>query len=764
MDQLDRLLSLRNDEESGRLPLGRLPRLLSDATDDLVTVLGRGLTDVALVAVGGYGRREQCVHSDVDLLVLYRNDTPDVRDLLYPLWDARLKVGHSVRTVRDTSVVARDSIETLSALMDARLIAGDSWLFQSMERAVRQLVVSTSSTLRRALADEELEAQAREPYHTLSPDVKTSRGHLRTLQRVHWERRRQAMTGTGTLSERATERAARLHFLAVRNALHFAAGKAQDRLEPEMRDAVAQRLEMSVPELMNAMAAASAAAEGAARHAFSAEFDRRPDPVSEAGRRIWWAIRRRSALSEGSEVLTTAVAALRSPGLADLERAGQAGRAEWTPGDVDRLFEVVTAGPVGRRVWDALWRSGWLARELPEWEAVVGAPQLAPIHSHPVDGHLFRTVDEVLALSDSEDMARRRALDELGGPTLGVWAGFFHDIGKGRPGDHSEIGAALVEDIAARLHLPGAEILSAAVRHHLLLPEVATRRDIDSLEVVQRVVETVGDVQLLRLLYVLAAADGRATGTGSWTPWRAALVDRLYRRVLDQLSKATSSSERRESVADRLEVDRAALNTHADLMSPGYLDRYDDEVLAAHLRLVTPSPVIGEVRHELIAGGALASAIVVSRDVPGLAAALAAVCADASISILEGRFERRGDGIALDTFVVADARGGPVGPARFAAAMEGMTEQQWSRLPLEDVEVQVLGDGSIVEIRGPDRAGFLADTCAALSALGLDISLAKLDTRAGRVVDVFYVDPPLDDPDRLVTELMSPTGIPDDLP
>lgn len=764
MDPLDRLLSLRHEDEIRQVPLARLPRLLTDATDELVKELGRGLSDVALVAVGGYGRREQCVHSDIDLLVLYRKDTPDVRDLLYPLWDARLKVGHSVRTVRETSSVARDSIETLSALMDARLITGDSWLFHSMERTVRELVVSMSSTLRRALADEELEAQAREPYHTLTPDVKTSRGHLRTLQRVHWERRRQALTGTGTLTESASERSARLHFLAVRNALHFSAGKAQDRLEPEMREAVGERLGMSVADLMREMAVASAYAEEAARVAFAAEFDRRSDPVSEAGRRIWWAVRRRSAMSEGSDVLTTAVAALRSPGLADLGRAGQAGPADWTPGDVDRLFEVVTAGPRGRRVWNALWRSGWLRRELPEWEAVVGAPQLAPIHSHPVDGHLFRTVDEVVALSDSDDVGRRQALDELGEPTLPVWAGFFHDIGKGRPGNHSEVGAALVEDIAARLHLPGADLLAAAVRHHLLLPEVATRRDIDAPEVVERIVETVRDPQLLRLLYVLAAADGRATGTGSWTPWRAALVDRLYRRALDRLSSASSSADRRRSVAERLAVDIEVLASHTALMAPGYLERHDDDVLAVHLRLATPAPGHGEVRYELIPGGALASAVVISRDVPGLAAALAAVCADAGISILEGRFERRDDGIAFDTFVVTDARGGPVGPARFAAAMDGIADPRRARVPLDDVDVQVLRGGSIVEIRGTDRTGFLADACAALAELGHDISLAKLNTRAGTVVDVFYVDPPLDDPAKLAAELRSPTGIPDDLP
>ncbi len=754
MDALQRLETIPQDV-AGRSALSRLPRVLSDATDAVVASLRANLEGAALVAVGGYGRREQCVGSDIDLLILHRGGPPDVRAILYPLWDAKLKVGHSVRTIKECALAAREHVETLTALMDARLVVGDADLFRGFEKEMRGVVASMGATLRADLALEERVAQEREPYHSLSPDLKKSRGFLRTLQRVHWERRRQALAGSASLRESAQERAARLHFLAVRNALHLAGG--DDRLNPELREAVARRLDMSVADLLTSLSRHAEEAERVAVEVFSAELERRSDPVAEAGRRIFWAVRRRSAISEGSDVLTTAVAALRSPNLAALDRAGQAGPAPWTRGDVDRLFEIVTAGPAGRRIWDALWRSGWLRRELPEWEPVVRAPQLAPIHSHPVDGHLFRTVDEVLALADSDDLARREAIDELGGPELAVWAGFFHDIGKGRPGDHSEVGAALVTEIAERLHLPGERLLTAAVRHHLLLPEVATRRDIEALDVVEGVVEAIGDPQLLRLLYVLAAADGRATGTASWTPWRAALIDRLYRRTLERLSQSKTQPDRAEAVALRLGIDAEVFRAHITQMGTGYLDRYDDEVLSAHLRLVETVPDVGEVRHSLLTGGTLATAIMVSRDVPGLAAALAAVCADNGISILEGRFERRADGIAIDTFVVTDVRGGPVGPARFAAAMNGIASVERRREPFTDIDVRTLSDGTIVELRGADRAGFLADVCGALADLGLDITLAKLDTRSGRALDVFYVDPPLDDVERLVAALTSPT-------
>ncbi len=744
---------------------------LTGALDEALVELATGIgSDVAVVALGGYGRREQCIWSDVDVMVLHAREDPEplVRELLYPLWDAGLKVGHAVRTVAQSRSAALDDFATLTSLLSGRHVAGDPALFSELTGILTEVV--RTRPLVPALAARERERRRAEPFPVMAADLKEGRGALRTHQGFWWERRRAELLGLPVVPETAPERRARAVLLKVRNALHAVSAKASDRFVVDLRAPAAGWLGNDVATVAGELVEAFEIGDRLADRRWP-DVHIEQDTLVGFGRRIFASVRSRFASSSveavpSDGVLAVALAAAGRTqgawlGTDEREVIRTAPVRPWTASDRQAFVELLSAGPRGRSVFGQLEELGWVAREFPEWEAVATAPQLAPFHDHPVGAHLWRAVAEMRRLVEEPGEPGRIAA-ELGSTEELYLAAFFHDIGKARGGEHAAVGAELTERFLRR-HGYGAAttgVVTDVVRHHLVLSETATRRDIDSPAVIDAVASAVGDLRRLDVLYLVTIADLRATGTTMWNSWRAELLARLYRRVRSALEAggavpATPDVDVVVAVADG-EIDRGRILEHVAAMPEDYLATTPPTEVVRHVEVadgldgpgvVVPDP--DDPTRVLVAG----------RDRRGFLLSVTRAFTANGLMILDARLRTRADGIALDTFHVFDDRTG-----------ETVTSERWDRVAA-DLVASLEGGGDlrprirervaayqpggpdgtttvkvgregrfvVVEVRARDRVGLLAEIVEALHGEGLDIFVARIDTMGEEARDTFYV-------------------------
>jgi [protein-PII] uridylyltransferase len=745
---------------------------LSDGLDTALRELSEGMgPGAALVALGGYGRGEQCIWSDVDVMVLYSGDEPErhVRAVLYPLWDAGLKVGHAVRTVAHCRSAAKEEFDTLTSLLSARLIAGDETLFGELIDTVTDLI--RTRPLSPGLVARERERRARDPFQTMTADVKESRGALRTHHGFWWERRRAELLGRPVDAATPTELEARTVLLSIRNALHAAAGRASDRFLVDLREPAARWLGTEVHLL--------AARYTAALHEGDRLADRRwpdlhseQDPMIGLGRRVFAAIRSRftqppEEVRAPEGVLGLAVAAAGRESGAwfsddEEEAVRAAARCDWTAADRAAFVTLLGAGARGMTIFGRLEELGWLRREFPEWAPVATAPQLAPFHDHPVGAHLWRTVREMQTLiADGGEPGV--IAEEVGSTEELLLAAFFHDIGKARGGNHAEKGAELAAAFLRRTHFGPATIavVSAAIRHHLLLSETATRRDLADLRVIDGIADEVGDSRQLQVLYLLTIADLRATGTTMWNGWRAALLQELYRKVGGALEAggAAPATPHLDAVLDAAPAgtDRRAVEEHVAAMSPDYLDTTTPGEVLWHLEVAADLEGPALIAADSEDSGRV---LVAGEDRMGFLLAVSRAFTANGVGILDARLRTRADGIALDTFHITDDRTGAViAPARLQKVATDLRATLAGELDLRpairervaayrrasgesgtvQVRPRVAGRFTSVEVRAPDRVGLLTSIVEALHGEGLDIHLARIDTMGSEARDVFYV-------------------------
>jgi [protein-PII] uridylyltransferase len=520
---------------------------LARLTDDwLAGLFGAGVPGAALVAVGGYGRGELSPHSDLDLLLLHerRADGAAVAALAerlwYPVWDQGLPLDHSVRSPDEALEVAAHELTVQLGLLDARHLAGDPALTAGLRDRAR---AQWRATARRRLPELRESVAARAARHgelrfLLEPDLKEAHGGLRDATAL----RAVAASWLADPPQRILRHAHR-ELLDVRDALHLTAGRRTDRLLREDQPAVADALgHRDADALLRRLYEAA----GALTHAADLTW-------REAGR-VLGARSRRSrrgtrtpladgvVLHDGEAVLARTARPEQDPAL-PLRAAAAAARAgvPLAPATVRRLapalrrlpvpwpaqaraefVALLGAGPGTVRVWEALEHEGLITALLPDWEQVRCRPQHNPVHRWTVDRHLVETAVRASALT-------RR----VHRPDLLLIAALLHDLGKGLPGDHAPAGAEPARRAAARIGFctADAERVGLLVRHHLLLPETATRRDLDDPATARAVAAAVGDRPTLDLLHALTEADALATGPAAWTAWRAGLVRALAGRV-----------------------------------------------------------------------------------------------------------------------------------------------------------------------------------------------------------------------------------------
>ncbi|HET6625490.1 MAG TPA: [protein-PII] uridylyltransferase [Nocardioidaceae bacterium] len=526
---------------------------------------------VALVAVGGYGRRELAPHSDLDLVLVHARDV-DVSELAarvwYPLWDAGVDLDHAVRALPEVAAAAGADVRVALGLLDARHVAGDptvtlrlrtdllaEWRRGARDRlpALHALVASRGR-------------RVGELAHVAVPDLKESTGGLRDATVL------KALVATWLVDVPHTDlERCRRRLLDVRDVLHEVAGRSTDRVGPE---------------LWGDLAAGLGLADGAAAQRHVRETGRR---VTHLSRLTWRRVasvsvtdrlttRGRSAtlarspgrerrpvldpvapglaVSAGEVVLDAAAQPAAEP-LLLLRAAAEAAERDlvlapataarlarecpdvaepWASDGRNLLVRLLASGPGLLAVWETLDETGALARLLPEWERVRLLPHASSVHRYTVDRHLVETCVEASRLT-------RR----VGRPDVLLVTALLHDIGKGGDLDHCVAGEPLAVAISERLGFAvrDIELIGRLVRHHLLLAEVATTRDLRDSDTLEHVAERVVDVDTLTLLAVLTEADARATSARAWSAWRAGLVADLTRRVRAELSADAVRSRRR---------------------------------------------------------------------------------------------------------------------------------------------------------------------------------------------------------------------------
>jgi [protein-PII] uridylyltransferase len=559
---------------------------LAELTDEWLTGLfgagAEGLRGVSLVAVGGYGRGELSPRSDLDLLLLHDGaDSGTVAALAdriwYPIWDLGLALDHSVRTPGEARKTAGGDLKVQLGLLDARHIAGDLGLTAGLRTAVladwRNQAPKRLPELQELCA-ERAERQG-ELQYLLEPDLKEARGGLRDATALR-------AVAASWLADAPREGLAdaRRRLLDVRDALHLTTGRATDRLALQEQDQVAAELglldaDTLLRQVYEAARVVSYASDVTWREVGRVLKSRavRPRLRAMLGGGAKPAVER-SPLAEGvvemdgEVVLARAARPERDPvlPLRAAAAAAQAGlplslhavrrmaavaRPLPTPWPAEAREQLVTLLGSGRptiEVWEALEAEGLITRLLPDWERVRCRPQRNAVHIWTVDRHLIET-----AVRASE-LARR-----VGRPDLLLVSALLHDIGKGWPGDHSVAGEIIARDVAARIGFDRADVavLATLVRHHLLLIDTATRRDLEDPATVRSVAEAVGSQSTLELLHALTEADALATGPAAWSSWRGSLVTDLVKRVAAVL--AGDSPEEPEAAAPTAEQERLAI-------------------------------------------------------------------------------------------------------------------------------------------------------------------------------------------------------------
>ncbi|RMI35567.1 [protein-PII] uridylyltransferase [Nocardia stercoris] len=752
----DQLLDDGGDPRKPRLDAPTLRVALADLFELWLTGKGAevGITPesgLSLVAVGSLGRREMLPYSDLDLVLLHDGVDPaqvaEVADKIwYPLWDAHIKLDHSVRTVPQALQVAADDLTAGLGLLEARHIVGDEELSTLLIGGVRR---EWRTGIRSRFGELVEQSQARwkrsgDIAHRAEPDLKNGRGGLRDVQLLEALSLAQltdAVPGLGLPGPGGGLRQAHRRLLDVRTELHRVAGRARDQLRAQDADEIGAALRIGDRfDLLRTLS------DSARTVSYSVDVGLRT-AGNALPRRGLQRLRRptvRRPLTEGvvehsgEVVLARDTNPQRDPGLVlrVASASAQSGlpmaattlarlaedapelRAPWPAEARNDLLVLLGAGRGAIDAVEALDRTGLWGRLFPEWGAVRDLPPRDAIHTWTVDRHLMETVAYAGAIST-----------RVSRPDLLLLGAMLHDLGKGRVEDHSVVGADLAVQVGDRLGLAEADtqVLREMVRHHLLLPETAMRHDLADPDTIARVVDTLdGNALLLELLAALAEADSLATGPGVWNDWKASLIGELVRRC----GLAMAGEEQPQP----------------DPIDPALLERAKDGGVHVELR---PGP--GRYIHLVT---------VVAPDSPGLLSDAAGVLAMHSLRVLSASLGGAGD-VAIDTFVVTPKFGDPphAGLLRqdLIRALDGALDlpeslarkerdagvpmSRFAQAAPRVIWTETATAGQVLlELRAEDRIGMLSRLAAALVATGADVRWAKVVTMGTVVVDSFCLE------------------------
>ncbi|HUG84781.1 MAG TPA: [protein-PII] uridylyltransferase, partial [Euzebya sp.] len=759
---------------------------------------------IALIALGSYARRSLCPRSDIDLLLVHDGwSSSDLEALVqavcYPLWDAGLSVGHAVRTTKEAIKAAGDRVDTATALTERRLVAGSRGLADDLSaRVIRWLRRSGARFAEEIVAaDAERHRRYGGSPGALEPELKDGIGGLRDLHSLRWagaillgEPGLDPLVGARYLGadDRAALAGAGERLLAARCALHQVGGKGvHDQLRLDLQDEVAGVLGMADGDVLlrEVGLATRTIAHLHARswpvlleEAIRGRRRRRPSPVAlAAGLSLLDGLVEVDAdahLEDDPSLGMRAVAAAAEHGTVLGRRSAMRLRREveslgslpWDERSRAGLLQVLRGGHRGMAAMGDADYLGLLDAYLPEWQRVRGRPQRNPLHTFDLDTHALQAVawlaDVVAGHIDPRHIDIHAGLEDPDGLVLGTW---LHDVGKAWPGDHSVAGETVGGEWAMHMGFSAerAERVARLIRHHLLLPDVATQRDIDDPDEVERVAVTVGDTETLDGLYLLSFADSRATGKAAWSDWKDLLLRRLYESARAVLQGDVGILDRPETpdvvvrAAVRLGGEEAHLRQTIDGLPDRYLHNVTAEQLAVHGGLLKQGAtgLVADVRSGPVPSTQVLS--IVAPDRHGLFVALVGVLATHRVEVREARVFTNQGGTALDWFVVsappevrwdsviADLASAAVEDLDVGAAVDRRERQRDVRPPVLAHPVPISISATVnagvtrVEVRGPDSPGALFRIATVLSDLGTELLGAQLATLGPEVHDTFFI-------------------------
>jgi [protein-PII] uridylyltransferase len=722
-------------------PVARRAR--SDRADtwlsDLFIAAGADRLGATLVAVGSFGRRELAPGSDLDLVLLHPaeiNIDEAAQRIWYPVWDSGVRLDHSVRTVPEARRLAARDDAVLMGLLDARVVAGDPVPLETLRTQVltdwRAMAASRLPALRDVV--ESRRSRSGDLAHLLEPDLKESYGGLRDVTIL----RAISASWIADASHADVDGATRI-LLDVRDALHCVTDRGADRLVAQEQDGVAEALGplMEIAGRDDLLRVVSRAARTIAFASDTTWHDvERSTRRSGLLRRLTApSPRTRVPLAQGVVVQDDVVvlAADASPA-ADpalvLRAAAAAAQANlrlsphtvarlsaesvpvphpWPREARDSLVALLGAGRSAVPVWESLDQAGLISRLIPEWEVVRGAPQRDPMHRFTVDRHLLEAAVEAASLT-------RR----VSRPDLLLVGALLHDIGKARGRDHTIAGVELVGTLAPVLGFDrdDTRILVDLVRWHLLLAQMATRRDIDDPSTARAVAERVPDAHTLELLHMLAIADALATGPTVSSEWRLSLIDNL----VDKARAAISGQS----------VEEVPALTHDGPWPEG--DAVDVSMRAVEQPFLRISVVV--------------------RDQSGLLAAVSNVLAMHRLDVRAARTQSVNEYAVTEWFVTPvygqapelprlreDIRLVLLGSLDVQHRLRRMSRQTLGTAPAAVIRLHPGAStrATVIEVRAHDEPGLLGKVASALTASGVDVIGARVDTRGSDAVDVFYV-------------------------
>ena len=812
-----------NDINITQLVRGRVKvvdQLLVRAWNRLFT---RNETGIALIAVGGYGRGELHPASDIDLLILTSSggDTSthasNIEQFLLFLWDMGLEVGHSVRTVSDCIEQAVDDITVATNIMEARLLVGPDSLFKEMNEATGPQRIWPSLEFFRAKREEQIARHRRfhDTAYNLEPNIKENPGGLRDLQVIGWVAKRHF--GAETLHELVNH-----HFLTeneyfdlikaqnflwkIRFALHILTNRREDRLlfdhqrtlakqfgyhDREHKLAVEQFMKDYYRTVMELSRLNEMLLELFEEEILFANEKNSPDVINErfqSRHGILEVTHQNVFKQEPTALLEIFVVMARHQDL----RGVSANTIRLIRDHRHLIDEDFRRNPVAHEYFIELFRQGTglthelhrmnrygvLAAYLPIFGKIVGQMQHDLFHVYTVDEHTMFVVRNLRRFTVPEHAHEfplcTRIIKRIERQEVLTLAGFFHDIAKGRGGDHSTLGATDAVEFCQEhgISRHDTELVKWLVENHLIMSTTAQRKDISDPDVIAKFAELVSTQKRLNHIYLLTVADIRATSPELWNSWKDALLAELYHATSRALRRGLDSPVDQEELVHEAQekslieleaqgADLEKIKTHWQRLNPDYFLRYSSDEIVWHARVIgehhdTSKPLV-VTRRETHRGG---TEIFVYMPVNNyLFAIITSTLEQLGLNITDARIITSNDNYTLDTFLVLEQDGTPISSSpRLREIQLLLTErlQQPSHIPQPSVqeprqlkyfpiETEVLfredknNNRTVLEVIASDRPGLLARIARAMLDCELLLQNAKIATFGERAEDIFFV-------------------------